>query len=103
MQLPMDEHQRFRHFKQMMFTYSRLLISEEDYYKSSKPKKMLFGFFTCYGSVGLSIWVVKQQNPETYYKKILLSPIIIPLMVITPILASYLFVMKHRQVQQDIY
>ena len=94
----MSEEARFRHFKQMMWTYSRFLISEEDYYKASKLKKMFSGFCACWAAVGLSIWAVKQKNPETFYRKILLSPFVMPAMCIAPIIAGYAFVIKHRQV-----
>ena len=83
----------------MMWTYSRFLISEEDYYKLSKPKKILCSFFACWAACGLSIWMVKQNNPETFYRKIAISPFIGPIMATTPIAAVYIFVHKYREIQ----
>ena len=87
----------------MMWTYSRLIISEEDYYKASKPKKILCAFGAVYTSACVSIWATKQANPEKYFKQILLSPFIIPAMAIAPIAAVYLFNVKQKAIYLDIY
>ena len=78
----------------MMWTYSTLFISVEDYYRASKPKKMLCGFLAAYTSTGLGIWFLKQKNPEIYYKKLLLSPILMPLMALSPLIAVYTYKKK---------
>ena len=87
----------------MMFTYSRLLISDEDYYLSAWPKKVLFGFFSCYSVASLGIFLIKQSNPEIFYRKILISPAIVAIMTLSPIIAVYGFTVKHAQISRDIY
>ena len=87
----------------MMFAYSRCLISDEDYYRLSRPKKIMFAFMACYTSVGIGIWAVKQKNPEIYYKKLLISPFLLPLMSVILPTAVFLYFKKQREVTQDIY
>ena len=77
-----------------MWTYSTLFISKEDYYKASKPKKILFSVFSLWTVGCLGIWAIKQQNPEKYYKNVLLSPIIVPVMALTPVIAIYVYSTK---------
>ena len=46
--LPLSEQQRYHQFAMMVKNYSTSFISQEDYKKSSFPKKCLTGFLLCY-------------------------------------------------------
>ena len=75
----------------MMFSYSTLLISIEDYKRASRPKKALFLFASLWTGLGIGIWAVKQMNPEIFYKKIVLSPLVVFSMTLSPLLAITLY------------
>jgi hypothetical protein len=70
----------------MMWNYSRMLISEEDYYRSSKPKKFLciFGLSWCGIAAGLRFKYM--ANPEIIMKGFL-TTLWSPLFFVCPFVA----------------
>ena len=79
------------HFKNMVWNYSRSFISEEDYYRMSRPKKFAFAFYALWGAAGFYFWNMKQANPETFYKKVVFSPAVVITMTIAPIVVAFTY------------
>ena len=86
----------------MVWNYSTLFISEEDYKRASFPKKCLLGFAVCYVGVAGVIKLQHAKNPEVFYKRILFTPLT-PIMAIAPLFAIYQYVRVQNRVYQGIY
>ena len=86
----------------MMWQYSRLLISEEDFYKASKPKKVLCIFGLTWTGIAVLLRLKYLQNAETVFKSFLITPMM-PVFAITPLIMSVWYIKKQSQVYHDIY
>lgn len=70
----------------MMWNYSKLIISEEDYYRNSRPKKVFCVFGLSWVGTAAFLKFKYSENPEIIMKRFL-TTFWSPLFVITPFIA----------------
>ena len=86
----------------MVRNYSTAFISQEDYKKSSFPKKCLAGFMLGYAGFILHLRHIYKMNTEIFFKRYIASGAA-PVIAVLPFLAIWQFYRVHCRVMQDIY
>ena len=71
--LPLTEEVRYWIFRKMVWNYSLVLISRDDYKLLGRPKKEAFGFACVWTALGAGLHQVWLAQPEKFYKKFLLT------------------------------
>jgi membrane associated rhomboid family serine protease len=86
----------------MVWWYGLNLISEDDYYYQSRPKKYLGAFGVVWGVAAAYLKYRYRANPEIFYKTFLFTPFS-PVYAISPIVACAWFYKKQQSVHLEIY
>ena len=86
----------------MMWNYSRMLISEEDFYRSSKPKKALCLFGLGWSGIAAILRLKYMANPETIMKGFL-TTLWSPLFFVSPLVAVGYYIRWQSRIYHEIY
>ena len=86
----------------MVWDYKVALVSQEDFYAMSKPKSRLMGFFGFYSLTCLWMYMTKQINPELYFRKLIISPVLVPTLAISPFIAIYAYQKAQYKVNNEV-
>lgn len=70
---PLDKHQRYFMFRQMIENYSLLWIDKKDYKLLSYYKKQAAVLMAGWGALTYFLSQKMYSNPETFYKQFLLT------------------------------
>lgn len=86
----------------MMWQYSRLLISEDDFYKASKPKKILCVFGIAWAGIAVFLRHKYLQNAEIIFKSFIMTPLM-PIFGLSPIVMTTWYIKNQSKVYHEIY
>ena len=63
----------------------------------------MFGVLSVWAAAASCAYYTSMTNPEIFYKKIVFSPFVLPVMAAVPIASVYLYTVKQTEVSKAIY